>query len=44
MANMAGGGKKSASEISIADPQITMSPSNPNRNKTGGSGGNGKKR
>lgn len=33
MSNMAGGGKKSASEISIADPQIVLSPGNPNREK-----------
>jgi hypothetical protein len=34
-------GKKSASEISIADPQLTITPGDPNRHKTG-SGGNGK--
>lgn len=43
MANMAGGGKKSASEVSIADPQIILSPGNPQREKTA-KGGQGTKK
>lgn len=44
MANMNGGGKKSASEVSIADPQIILSPGNPQREKTAKSGQGTKKK
>lgn len=30
---MTSGGKKSASQVSIADPQIVIRPGNPNRTK-----------
>jgi hypothetical protein len=44
MANMNGGGKKSAGEISIADPQITISSGNPQREKTAKTGQPSKKK
>lgn len=44
MANMTGGGKKSAGEVSIADPQIILGPGNPQREKTAKSGQGSKKK